>query len=99
MLKKELTDARKVFGKGHTAGGRVMNLSEPINISSVSELVAKVEEIRKREDERGNHVDLLFRGQPCDKPLLPSLGRLKVTRPLGSGLTLCYYPILWRYGT
>ena len=47
-------------------------------ITSVSELVKYVEEIKREEEKRGNYADLLFRGQPCDEPLLPKLGRVNI---------------------
>lgn len=46
-------------------------------IASVSQFVARIEEIKKQQIAHGNKSDLLFRGQPCDKPLLPKFGRVK----------------------
>jgi len=51
-------------------------------ISSVGGLVKEVEEAKARERAKGNEADLLFRGQPCDKPLLPYLGRCEVNGEL-----------------
>lgn len=45
-------------------------------ITTVAEFVARVVEIKKEQVTQGNESDLLFRGQPCDKPLLPKLGRI-----------------------
>jgi hypothetical protein len=45
-------------------------------ITTVAEFVARVAEIKKEQVARGNKSDLFFRGQPCDKPLLPKLGRI-----------------------
>lgn len=47
-------------------------------IENVSEYVALIADIKRKQIERGKKSDLLFRGQPCDKPLLPKLGRVKV---------------------
>ncbi|MGP8155074.1 MAG: FRG domain-containing protein [Smithella sp.] len=49
-----------------------------VPITSVSQLVKYVEEIKKEEENNDNHADLLFRGQPCDEPLLPKLGRVNI---------------------
>ncbi len=46
-------------------------------VRRVTEFVQRVHEIKKEEVRRGNKADLVFRGQPCDKPLLPKLGRRK----------------------
>lgn len=45
-------------------------------VSTVSQFVARVAEVKKEQIAHGNKNDLLFRGQPCDKPLLPKLGRI-----------------------
>jgi hypothetical protein len=45
-------------------------------ITTVADLVSRVAEIKKEQLAKGNKSDLLFRGQPCDKPLLPKLGRI-----------------------
>jgi hypothetical protein len=45
-------------------------------ITTVAEFVGRVAEIKKEQLAMGNKSDLLFRGQPCDKPLLPKLGRI-----------------------
>jgi hypothetical protein len=47
-------------------------------IATVSQFAARVAAIKKEQESQGNKSDLLFRGQPCDKPLLPKLGRAKV---------------------
>lgn len=47
-------------------------------VTSVTEFVSRIAEIKQKQIERGNENDLLFRGQPCDKPLLPKLGRVPV---------------------
>jgi hypothetical protein len=44
-------------------------------IATVSEYVSRLETIKRDEEVNGNMADLLFRGQACDKPLLPKLGR------------------------
>ncbi len=51
-------------------------------VRTVPEFVAAVASVKAREHERGNEADLLFRGQPCDKPLLPNLGRCRVNGEL-----------------
>jgi hypothetical protein len=49
----------------------------PINtVKTVAEFVARIAEIKHEHLVKGHKDDLLFRGQPCDKPLLPRLGRL-----------------------
>lgn len=45
-------------------------------VRTVSEFVARIADIKTSQVALGNKNDLLFRGQPCDKPLLPKLGRL-----------------------
>lgn len=45
-------------------------------ITTVADFVSRVAEIKKQHVKGGNKADLLFRGQPCDKPLLPKLGRI-----------------------
>src|SRR5437879_1555658 len=47
-------------------------------IKAASQLVAKIEKIKREQELSHNGTDLLFRGQPCDRPLLPKLGRCKV---------------------
>jgi FRG domain len=51
-------------------------------VRTVAALVAAIARVRARGHEKGNEADLLFRGQPCDKPLLPNLGRCKVNGEL-----------------
>jgi hypothetical protein len=46
-------------------------------ITTVADFVFRVAEIKKKQVQQGNKSDLLFRGQPCDKPLLPKLGRIE----------------------
>lgn len=59
---------------------RVRNQSmAEIAITAVAQFVARIEAIKKGQLALGHKSDLLFRGQPCDKPLLPRLGRV-VTR-------------------
>ncbi|MGA2408441.1 MAG: FRG domain-containing protein [Bacteroidales bacterium] len=45
-------------------------------IKNVSEFIDYIELIKKANEKSGNNADLLFRGQPIDKPLLPRLARL-----------------------
>ncbi len=45
-------------------------------IATVSQFVARIADIKKEQIAQGNKSNLLFRGQPCDKPLLPKLGRM-----------------------
>src|ERR1039457_7062791 len=45
-------------------------------VATVPDFVARIAKIKQKQVERGNENDLLFRGQPCDKPLLPELGRM-----------------------
>jgi hypothetical protein len=47
-------------------------------IESISQFVTRIEEIKKLQVKHGNQSDLLFRGQPCDKSLLPKLGRATI---------------------
>jgi hypothetical protein len=48
-------------------------------IKSVSEFVDRIEKIKDKQLARRppNESDLLFRGQPCDKPLRPKFGRVE----------------------
>jgi hypothetical protein len=46
-------------------------------IVTVADFVARAGEIKKEQLAQGYKSDLLFRGQPCDKPLLPKLGRIE----------------------
>jgi FRG domain len=45
-------------------------------ITTVADFVFQVAEIKKQQLSQGHKSDLLFRGQPCDWPLLPKLGRV-----------------------
>lgn len=45
-------------------------------IKSLSQFVGYIETIKRDVEAAGNKADLLFRGQPCDEPLIPKLGRL-----------------------
>lgn len=47
-------------------------------ITSVAQYVGAIAKIKDNQEALKNHADLLFRGQPCDLPLLPKIGRLKV---------------------
>ena len=47
-------------------------------ITTVADFVSRIAEIKKEQLGLGNKSDLLFRGQPCDKPLLPKLGRISL---------------------
>jgi hypothetical protein len=47
-------------------------------IKSLSQYVECIEGIKRDAERVGNQADLLFRGQPCDEPLIPRLGRLKL---------------------
>jgi hypothetical protein len=51
-------------------------------VRSVHGFVQAVARVKATEQTRGNEADLLFRGQSCDKPLLPNLGRCKVNGEL-----------------
>jgi len=53
------------------------------SVSTVPQFVARIAEIKKQQVEQDNENDLLFRGQPCDKPLLPKLGRVPPKGPRG----------------
>lgn len=46
-------------------------------VTSVAGFAEFVETAKREAESEGNKADLLFRGQPCDKPLVPRLGRLK----------------------
>jgi len=46
-------------------------------VTSVSQFAKHVERVKRLAEEGRNSADLLFRGQPCDKPLMPRLGRLR----------------------
>jgi FRG domain len=45
------------------------------SIKTVAEFVRRIEAIKSEQEAQGNKADLVFRGQPCDKDLLPKLGR------------------------
>ncbi len=45
-------------------------------VTDVPTFVKRIAELKRDQVEQGNENDLLFRGQPCDKPLLPKLGRI-----------------------
>lgn len=47
-------------------------------LKSLSQFVEYVERAKCERELGGNKGDLLFRGQPCDEPLIPKLGRLKL---------------------
>jgi hypothetical protein len=47
-------------------------------IKSLSQFVKYIEEAKRKAEQAENNVDLLFRGQPCDEPLIPRLGRLQL---------------------
>jgi hypothetical protein len=53
-------------------------------VASLEKYVALIHQVRKTNDRHHNKADLLFRGQNCDKPLLPKIGRLK---PRGANLS------------
>jgi hypothetical protein len=53
-----------------------IKIFEPIK--SLSQFVSHIEDIKRTAEQAGNNADLLFRGQPCDEPLIPRLGRLKL---------------------
>jgi hypothetical protein len=54
-------------------------------ITTVAEFVARVADIKREQVTQDNKSDLLFRGQPYDKPLLPKLWRV---RPRGKNLKI-----------
>lgn len=51
-------------------------------IASVGEFATQIAVIKAEQIRNNNKADLLFRGQPCDKSLLPKLGRTKTKGPL-----------------
>src|SRR5579863_3826225 len=55
------------------------------HITTVAEFVAKVVQLKQTQVAKGNKSDLFFRGQPCDKPLLPKLGRVPLKGKLPNG--------------
>jgi hypothetical protein len=54
----------------------VRPISSVDTVTTVPQFVARVAEIKKEQIAQDNENDLLFRGQPCDKPLLPKVGRM-----------------------
>ena len=44
---------------------------------SVSQFLAFIEETKKKEKDKGNNADFIFRGQSTDEPLIPGIARLK----------------------
>ena len=53
-------------------------------VRSVPEFVEAVGRVKALEHAKGNEADLLFRGQSCDKPLLPYLRRCEVKGELSN---------------
>ena len=49
-----------------------------IKISSLHHLIQEIDEIKRKEEEKGNSADFLFRGQQQDWDLLPKLSRLRL---------------------
>ena len=45
-------------------------------INSVSEFTACIDKFRTEQGDGDSHLELIFRGQPVDKPLLPKIARL-----------------------
>lgn len=50
-------------------------------INTLAEFLSRVAEIKAEHVAAGHKDDLLFRSQPCDKPLLPRLGRVRTKGP------------------
>ena len=53
-------------------------------VKSVAEYARYVSIAKEKAEKEGNSADLLFRGQPCDDPLIPRLGRLKLRGELAN---------------
>ncbi len=53
-------------------------MSEEKIINSITTFSAYVEAAKIDQEKRGNHADLLFRGQSVDEPLKPRVGRLRL---------------------
>ena len=58
--------------------GKTRTVIPEYTITTVSKFVARVADIKRDQLAKEIKADLLFRGQPCNKPLLPRLGRVKV---------------------
>ncbi|MHA4811747.1 FRG domain-containing protein [Flavitalea flava] len=50
----------------------------PPKISSVRDFIGIIEKVKADNKKAGNNSDLLFRGQPVDRPLLPKLARIRM---------------------
>jgi hypothetical protein len=48
-------------------------------IDNVVEYVKFIDDTKQANERKGNNSELLFRGQPIDKPLLPKLARLNLS--------------------
>lgn len=57
---------------------------EKNEVVTVSQFITRVREIRQKQSAEGHNEDLIFRGQPCDLPLLPKLGRGNVRGKLAT---------------
>ena len=55
-----------------------MTIKKPDFIESVSSFVDYVERFKELNEKNGKNVELLFRGQGIDEPLLPKIGRLNL---------------------
>jgi hypothetical protein len=53
-------------------------------INSITTFSAHVENAKTLQEEKDNHADLLFRGQPVDEPLIPRLGRMRLRGKLAN---------------
>jgi hypothetical protein len=51
-------------------------LCKSLQVTSLSQFVKHVEKLKREAEAGGNPAEFLFRGQPCDKPLIPKLGRI-----------------------
>ncbi len=52
-------------------------------INSITIFSAFIEDAKIAQEQKGNHADLIFRGQPVDEPLIHRLGRLRLKEQLG----------------
>lgn len=55
-----------------------MEISKNYTIKNIKEYIDLIEKIKTRNKQNANNADLIFRGQPVDKPLLPKLARLEL---------------------
>jgi hypothetical protein len=62
----------------HNPNQTAMARKNTFEVSSVTEFIQVVNEVKRLNEEKGNNAELVFRGQSADWPLVPKLGRLNL---------------------